>query len=372
MTSGIVMAMNKSKWRLLFGSMILLIILLMVVTYAVRKYPQAVDLIYSTSGRQNHGPFAMAAPQDSSKQSGIIYKKVDFSELPPGINNDRRIRQFLGTRVGKQVIDPGRSTNDSTVIMNGDTVWQVIINPFPARTSGCSWYAEIQLNGKDDADDTLTYGIFTYYLKMSSNWDWANGGKMLGLAGKDADGHYPPGGGVNGPSCNTPADYEMDDGFSVRGGFDFEDKWQSPGGEIGFYVYHQGFQYNGCKVHYGDTWNSLRTNGVDMTWEFNKWYKITHRIKLNSPGLSDGFLEWYRNDTCYVAVNNIKFRYYDFIKLDYFMLETFQGGDKVPGYEGARVWYDDLLLWSDFDYNFHDRGNVMTYTPYVPTPNVQK
>ncbi len=369
MSIGIVMTINRSKGLLIGGIITLVILFFAVVAYLSIRHPSSVDFLYSGGRAQRSGPYTMTVPPGHLQDPGIIYKKITFSELPPGINNDRRIRQFLGTRVGKQVIDPGRGTNDSTVVMDGDTVWQVIINPFPARTSGCSWYAEMHLNGKDDSDDTLTYAMFTYFMKLSSNWDWANGGKLIGLAGKDADGHYPPGGGVTAPSCEAGTDYELDDGFSIRGGFDFEDKWQSAGGEIGFYVYHQGFQYNECRVHYGDTWNSRRTHDKDMTWEFDKWYKITHRIRLNNPGTADGFLEWYRNDTCYVAVENINYRNYDFITLDYFMLETFQGGDKVPGYQGAKVWYDDLILWSDHDREFRGRGSVLEYTPKMPTPN---
>jgi hypothetical protein len=364
------MVSRKRRMRTLTGSIVVIGIL--VLGFTLVKFLQNRPL---ESGIRNlniarQGPVMMNPALDGSSNVGTIYKKITFSELPPGINNNSRIKQFLGTRVAKQIIDPGRNSNDSTVVMDGDTVWQVIINPFPARTSGCSWYAEMQLNGRNDRDDTLTYGMFTYYLKLSSNWDWANGGKLIGLAGKDASGAYPPGGGVRGPDCNTPADYELDHGFSMRGGFDFEDKWQSSGGEIGFYVYHQGFQFNECKVHYGDTWNSRRTHGIDMTWEFDKWYKITHRIVLNSPGNYDGMLEWYRNDTCYMARDSIKFRNYEHITLDYFMLETFQGGDKVPGYQGATVWYDDLILWSDQDRSFHGLGYVMNYTPEMPSQNV--
>jgi len=316
-------------------------------------------------------PVSMHAPVETGALPGIIYKKITFSELPPGINTSKRIKQFLSSNTAKQIIRTGRESNDSTVVMDNDTVWQIIINPFPAQTSGCSWYAEMHLNGSNDTDDTLTYAMFTYYMKLSDNWDWANGGKLIGLAGKDTDGHYPPGGGVTGPLCNSAADYELDDGFSIRGGFDFEDKWRSPGGEIGFYVYHQGFEFNECKVHYGDTWNSRRSHGIDMNWEFNKWYKITHRIILNTPSLSDGVLEWYRNDTCYVAMDQINFRNYEHIALDYFMLETFQGGDILPGYQGAKVWYDDLILWADNDRSYHGLGYVQTYTPEMPSPNVK-
>jgi len=360
---------RKRRWKVLTGSIIVVGIFLLVLTFIRFTQNRPVEAISWRVNRIRQAPIAMRPPMDDSSEAGTIYKKITFSELPPGINSNSRIRQFLDSRVAKQIIDSGRDSNDSTVVMDGDTVWQIIINPFPARTSGCSWYAEMQLNGRNDRDDTLTYALFTYYMKLSSNWDWANGGKLIGLAGKDASGEYPPGGGVRGPSCNTPADYELDHGFSMRGGFDFEDKWQSPGGEIGFYVYHQGFQYNECEVHYGDTWNSRRTHGIDMSWEFDKWYKITHRIVLNDPGASDGILEWYRNDTCYMALDNIKFRNYEHIALDYFMLETFQGGDKVPGYQGAKVWYDDLILWSDHDRSFHGLGHVMNYAPEMPTPN---
>jgi len=364
--------MNKSHFRLFIPIALAVVSLILIV--AILKPGQlrnVKDQFIAANTPVTSTPVMMKDPQEGETSPGIIFKRVTFAELPPDLNNVNRVKRFLNTTTAKQIYDAGRETNDSTVILDNDTVWQVIINPYPARTSGCGWYAEMQLNGKDDSDDTLTYALFTYYVKLSSNWDWANGGKMIGLAGKAADGHFPPNGGVRGPNCNTPADYHADDGFSVRGGFDYESKWRSPGGEIGFYVYHQGFTYDDCEMHYGDTWNSRRTHGIDMTWEFNKWYKITHRIILNTPGRSDGALEWYRNDTCYVVVENVKYRNFDYINLDYFMLETFQGGAKVPGYEGAKVWYDDLTLWTDNDRNVHGLGYVMTYTPQMATPNIR-
>ena len=186
------MVSRKRRWRFLTGSIIVVGIFLMVLTFIRFTQNRPVEANSWRVNRIRQAPVAMRPPMDGSSEAGTIFKKITFSELPPGINGNSRIRQFLDSRVAKQIIDPGRSSNDSTVVMDGDTVWQVIINPFPARTSGCSWYAEMQLNGRNDRDDTLTYALFTYYMKLSSNWDWANGGKLIGLAGKDASGEYPP------------------------------------------------------------------------------------------------------------------------------------------------------------------------------------
>ena len=306
---------------------------------------------------------------------GTVVHRVTFSELPPDVNTEARARTFLDSdAIVRSSFLNDSLYCDSTVIVTNDmsatdTVQQIRIlagsGGAATRNKGMNWQGEIQVEGVPQGYGKLN---LSYFMRLPLEWDWgtlSKGGKLPGLSGFDEDGDWGPSASVKHCSC-ADKQYCDDDGFTIRGG------WDSGPEDIGFYTYNHGLAptYPGCDPLYAYDWNKQTVHGTGaLTWELEKWYKITHRLVLNDVGSANGILEWARNDTVYMSKTDVRFIKDSDIKIDYWHLCTFAGGDEDDAYLGAWVWFDDFTIWYEAKEDEYGYEAVMTNVPDMATPN---
>ena len=152
--------------------------------------------------------------------SGIIYKYVDFSNSKIiGQNKEANMQRIWGNKKLGSTYSP--NPYDKIIIVDNDTIWSCMLPGTPTGNQGVQYKGDMQLNGKDSSDDTLTYACFTYFIRLDENFDWSKGGKQPGLAGSNRPGcltQNPPSGGLYAPSCGRECNeaYCACAGFSAR------------------------------------------------------------------------------------------------------------------------------------------------------------
>lgn len=332
------------------------------------------------------GPAAVVYPDPAPDTfEGTIFKEVTFAELPPDENTNARARIFMGSSdIDRWDLDSAYA--DSTVIIvndNGDldSVWQVRLTTMPLGSpesgGGSTWVGQMQLNGINTAADTLTWYNLTEYIWFGPDWDWveSRGGKLPGISGSGHDGYPGPGGGVHDCGCPEPFPsgydpYCPDDGFRIRGGFDYNNPTSSYD-DVGVYAYIWQLESSLDCVGktYGYTWNRGRLTGTQLDWELEKWYKINYRVNTGTAGNSDGYIQFSRNDTVIWSVENIKIRGNSNVKADTWMLANFPGGDPTDNFLGMWIRHDDFKLWQEENTGPYSVGEVMTNVPSMATPN---
>ena len=77
------------------------------------------------------------------------------------------------------------------------------------------------------------------------------------------------------------------------------------------------------------------------------WHNLTTRVKLNTPGSHDGFLEGYIDGICVKRVDGLMLRLDDTVKTDTFNLTHFFGGGSMDWAPPVEQWLkiDDVLLF---------------------------
>lgn len=139
--------------------------------------------------------------------------------------------------------------------------------------------------------------ILTYELKFDKNFDFVKGGKLPGLYG-----------GIGNSGGKIPNGH---DGFSVR----FIWKEQGKGAA---YAY----------LPNSKTWGTALGTG---SWSFTvgSWHRIEQKVKLNTPGQSDGEITvWYDNTLVHTS-RGLVFRDTGQLKIEGLMFSTFFGGNNA-------------------------------------------
>jgi len=308
-----------------------------------------------------------------------IYKYVDFSKTTrlnnSGTNADLQI-QWNSTDIHNNA-DP--EIDDTTMIQNGDTIQSIHIEHEYAWY-GVNQTGEMQLNGEDDGDDTATYTREIYFMKLSWNFNFTNGGKMPGLGGDGVNAYagVVPSGGYYADECNevlTP-NWDPDMGFNWRGGWSGTSAFGHDSA-IGYYAYFQNMVWDlrgapSCAFQtYGQ--HNCPQQPPGLVWKRNWWYKIEHRLILNTVtggvGNKDGIAEWYRDDTCHYSCDTIVFRNDESITLDYISNVTFPGGGDDPTRtEDMWIFYDDFMIFAD-QYRIKRDSGYVTTTPALSIDN---
>lgn len=348
------------------------------------------DLWYNSGDSIHPGWYGRKAMRENlleaigylSTFDGIIYKQVTFSEIAsvPRQNTTDDARTYLGSSdINRWDLDSAYA--DSTVIIVNDqgytdSVWQVRITHMPdgsnESSGGVSWVGRMFLNGVNAVDDTLTWFEFYYYTWYGPDFDFieSRGGKLPGIAGTDLDGGTPPGNGQHLCDCPEPFPsgydpYCSDDGFSIRGGFDYSYS------DVGVYAYIRQMtdNLNCVSKTYAYTWNQGRITETGLPWELEKWYKICLRVDLGSAGSSNGYIQMARNDTIIWSRPNINIRGNSGIYADSWWLTNFAGGDPTDNFDGMWIRHDDFTLVQGTRRSPYNVGEVMTNTPPMATPN---
>lgn len=171
-----------------------------------------------------------------------------------------------------------------------------------------------------------------YRLWFAPGFDFAWGGKLPGLAGGQANtgGNKPDG----------------TDGWSAR------IMWNSDGiggtvrdrrhAQLSQYVYHAGQP--------GRYAESLRYDDLPTgRWpviESGRWYTVTTRVRMNTPGEADGVVQSWLDDELVLDARALRFRAVPDFAIDQLLFSTFFGG-ATPEWaptRDERVRFDDFLI----------------------------
>ncbi len=181
-------------------------------------------------------------------------------------------------------------------------------------------------NGQSEPDELY----YRYYLRFPNGFDNYGTGKLPGPAGL----YSSSGRNLVPPSSSNP-------GWSARMTFatplDDRDNTHT---QIGFYVYHLDQPDNSGEFFLWDE----QVGAVDH----GAWHCVEGRVKLNTPGQSDGVLEGWVDEALAFHESDFKFRTssQSNVHVKSFWFDTFFGGSNpAPG--SLSMDFDSLVLGSD-------------------------
>ncbi len=157
----------------------------------------------------------------------------------------------------------------------------------------------------------------SYRVRFDAGFDFVKGGKLPGL-----------GGGANNTGGSPP---NGRDGWSARL------MWR-PGGRVVHYLYHPG-----QAGVYGDDLEWTR-GGEPVRFTPGRWARVESRVRLNTPGRSDGEVEGYFDGVRVLAAGGLRFRDVPDLALDVFYFSTFFGGAE-PDWAPSK---DEAARFADF------------------------
>ncbi|GAB5520586.1 MAG: hypothetical protein RhofKO_28370 [Rhodothermales bacterium] len=237
--------------------------------------------------------------------------QVTFDNSPLGPYDENRLeREWLGFSWANGA-DEGR-----TSIVDDAQRGRVLKVEYPSgsvgpRAGGAQWRVDLPSTRSD---------LFTaYYIKFDDGFVFGKGGKLPGLSGGEANsgGDRPDG----------------SDGWSARM------MWRE-NGEAGQYLY-----YPDQKTDYGDLMR-YRDGSRPFRFEAGRWYRVEHRVFLNTPGQSDGRMQAWIDGQ--LVLNQADLRYRDTFDLgiDGFYFSTFFGGSSRDwaSPKTQHIFFDDFIV----------------------------
>ncbi len=156
----------------------------------------------------------------------------------------------------------------------------------------------------------------SYYILFPAGWDGVKGGKLPGLCGSE---------------CPCSTEVTGKNGFSAR------------------YMFRPDMKIVVNCYHMDQPGKDGEDFELDYTFERGTWYKLTQRIKLNSPGSKNGELQAWVDDAEVLAVDTLRYRDVDTVRIDQFYFSTFYGGstpDWAP-LSDQYIYYDEFKVFTD-------------------------
>lgn len=175
---------------------------------------------------------------------------------------------------------------------------------------GSHYGTDFALHLEDAVDDVPEQLFFRYYVKFDRDWIATSHGKLPGFSG--VYGSSGKGGYQSRPS---------EPGWSARMMFS-PNHGADPRIDLGYYVYHLGQE-----KRYGD---GLDWNEAGELWP-GEWYCLEGEVDLNTPGLADGALRAWVDETPTFDVSGLEFRRPSEpqIKIESFWVNVYYGGKSV-------------------------------------------
>jgi len=171
---------------------------------------------------------------------------------------------------------------------------------------------------------------FRYYLMLEPGVNVSGGGKLPGFGGT----YNKAGWGGRGNDGNK--------GWSARGSFsesiiDQNSQWKGymP---IGQYIYEVGKGNYGQVIPWGNELSNLKPG---------EWYSIEQRLKLNTPGLSDGILEAWVNGYKIFSKHDVNVRKIDKLKIEKIWFNFYFGGSAKPK-QNFKIFIDNIVIASSY------------------------
>jgi hypothetical protein len=210
---------------------------------------------------------------------------VDFSETPKGVYDEAQGRKEWPGMQWFALRDRG------TIVADDDPRRGNCLRiAYPSGSVGPSQGGG-QFRVNLPARDEYYLG---YRVMFEADFDFRLGGKLPGLCGGRG---------------NTGGQRPTGDGWSARYMWGRE-------GRLVIYLYHMD-----QRSQYGDS----VALGVHI--ERGRWYHLTQRIKVNSPGQRDGELQVWVDDREVLRRTDIRYRDVGSAQVDIFYFSTFHGGN---------------------------------------------
>ena len=235
--------------------------------------------------------------------------EVDFNNHTDGQYTKEMMNEDWQTPTWNNGVDDGRVSVVSDPAYNDKSI-EVLYPELGVGPSmgGAQW--QFRFNDFEEV-------YASYYIYFPRGWDGVKGGKLPGLCGEEC----PTGG-------DTVTGYN---GFSARYMF-------RPNMKLVIYCYH---------VDKPGTWGE--DFELDYTFERENWYKLTQRIKLNTPGQKNGEIQVWVNDQEALLIDTLRFRLIDTVKIDKFYFSTFYGGsspDWAP-LTDQYIYFDEFKIYTE-------------------------
>jgi hypothetical protein len=150
----------------------------------------------------------------------------------------------------------------------------------------------------------------SFKLRFGPGFDFVQGGMLPGLAGGEANANQ-----------DVP---DGTDGWTARASWDI-------GGTMKHFVYHPDQAGS-----YGDelAW-------PDVTLLSDRWYEITQRVVMNTPGVADGFMQISLDGTVVLDWQGVRWRDVPTLGIDILIFSTFFGG-AGDAFRSAKDEYTDF------------------------------
>ena len=203
-----------------------------------------------------------------------------------------------------------------SVVTTEDGAGRALAVGYPAGEYGTS---ETGAQWKLDLEGSYEQVRVSYRLRFVDDFDFVRGGKLPGLIG----GAGNTGGGV--PTGT--------DGWSARM------MWRTDG-VMSQYVYHPDQPQN-----YGEDF-FWEIDGEPARFESDRWYTVTHEIRMNTPGEQDGSIRSRLDGVPALSVDGLRFRDVDDFAIDRLYFSTFFGGgdSSWSTTKDEVVWFDDFVV----------------------------
>lgn len=202
-------------------------------------------------------------------------------------------------------------------------------NEHGPRETGAQW--------KFDLDQEYEELYLQYRIRFENGFDFVRGGKLPGLAGGTS------------PTGNTQADGT--NGWTGRlmwrtefnGVSGQPEQLTSTGISYAKYT-DSGFAQDGRNED-REYW--FDSNGDAITIASGTWYQIKQRIKMNTPGVSNGILQIWLDDELVLDQQDVLFRTVADLKIDQMYFSTFFGGnDDWATSKDETVYFDEFEIYA--------------------------
>lgn len=200
-------------------------------------------------------------------------------------------------------------------------------NVHGTRETGAQWQLEF--------DESYEEATLSYRVRFSPGFDFVRGGKFPGLAGGSAPTGSTLATGFNGWTGRMM--WRTD--FNGTSG---QPQQLTTGGIT--YTKHttSGFTGDGRQE---DRNRWMNPDGSNTVMVADRWYKITQRIVMNTPGEFDGIQQIFLDDVMVINEQNLRYRLDDSFAIDQVYFSTFYGGNADWRTSKAEVaFFDDFVV----------------------------
>lgn len=276
----------------------------------------------------------------------VVLYSNDFEDDPVGTYTVANLATDWNSPSGNDGVDEGRVSIANDEDAHGGKSLVVTYPEGESNQGKSQWKLDLE-SGYDEL-------FLSYRLRFDEGFDFVRGGKLPGLCGG---------------ACNTGGNApDGTDGWSARMMWRTDGSGGSPTNRdtanIVQYAYHPD-----QPTEFGEDlrWDD-GTASVWREFESDTWYRLQHRVVMNTPGVADGVIQAWLDDEMVLDVQDIRFRDTDAFQIDTMYFSTFFGGSSTiwETTKDEQVYFDDFIVSTEFlqpgDY---DRDGVVNAADYT-------